>query len=88
MLLGVMSKWKLLACFIMLFRRIKIFEQSLCVFFYAKYLCKKKKTIPITSFTILLLYSYFLLFIFISLVRASSGDSVLLFISDKDSFID
>ena len=33
-------------------------------------------------------YSYFLLFIFISLVRASSGDSVILFISDKDSFID
>ena len=33
-------------------------------------------------------YSYFLLFIFISLVRASSGDSVILFSSDKDSFID
>ena len=33
-------------------------------------------------------YSYFLLFIFISLVGASSGDSVILFISDKDSFID
>ena len=33
-------------------------------------------------------YSYFLSFIFISLVRASSGDSVILFISDKDSFID
>ena len=33
-------------------------------------------------------YSYFLLFIFISLVKASSGDSVILFSSDKDSFID
>ena len=39
-----MSKWKLLVCFIMLFRRIKIFEQSLCVF-YAKYLYIKKKKI-------------------------------------------
>ena len=42
MLLGVMSEWKLLVCFIMLFRRIKIFEQSLRVFFYAKCLYKKK----------------------------------------------
>ena len=33
-------------------------------------------------------YSYFLLFNFISLVRASGGDSAILFISDKDSFID
>ena len=33
-------------------------------------------------------YSNFLLFIFISLVKASSGDSVILFSSDKDSFID
>ena len=87
MLLGVMAEWKLLACFIMLFRRIKIFEKSLCVFFMQNVFVKKK-TVSITSFTIPLLHSYFLLFIFISLVRASSGDSVLLFISDKDSFID
>ena len=33
-------------------------------------------------------YSYFLLFIFKSLVRASSGDSVILFINNKDAFID
>ena len=45
MLLGVMSEWKLLVCFIMLFRRIKIFEQKLVCFCYAKYLYKKNKLI-------------------------------------------
>ena len=33
-------------------------------------------------------YSYFLSFIFKLLVRASSGDSLILFINNKDAFID
>ena len=57
MFLGVM--WKLLVCFIMLFRCIKIFEQKLVCFFMQNIFIKKnkKKTFPIASFTILLIFT-------------------------------
>ena len=54
---------------------------------YSDRTCFVLRIIKNYSLQLKLSYSYFLLFILISLVRASSGDSVILFISDKDSFI-
>ena len=55
---------------------------------YSDRMCFILRIIKNNSSKLKLSYSYFLLFIFISLVRASSGDFVILFISDKNSFID
>ena len=55
---------------------------------YSNWKCFILRIIENYSSQLKLSYSYFLLFIFTSLVRASREDSVIRFISDEDSFID
>ena len=66
-----MSEWKLLVCFIILFSRIKIFKQSLWVFFMQNISIKKKINCPdnLIYYTTLfafhhLVIKFFLFFLF------------------------
>ena len=54
-----------LCCLLCLFRCIKIFEWSLCVFFWAKYFNKKNKTVLIASISILLIDIVIIIFYYL-----------------------